>query len=430
MTLASRCSLNQQAKAWSNDNLATMLRLTGLPTAPTKAGMIQTLETGLMQPYMLTSSDRRPTRILSIDLGIRNLAFCVLEIGNIDRIQTRPLSGGRVLDPTRVHHSDSPLKSVFDHVRLIEWKRISLINRILDAQKSLPAPQQRGKVVDGLALGTSAFTPAVLSRMTYNLVREAFIPMNVSHILIERQRHRSGGAAPIQEWTVRVNMFESMLHAVLETFRGQHVAVENSTSSDMSTPSLAGVCTAPFVHSVAPKNVAQFWCGPMAGREETSQPKTKESVRGLTTKISKTTKIQKVEVWLSCPRDQAHETLSGTHSRSVSNNIDGLLHCSGQASAMRETFLSSRAGLGKTPKRRSSIGTSIKKTRSPTIPSADGANVPVIVGSEGTGDNDVSRIEGGKLDDLADCLLQGTAWVQWELNKIVLAQELLTGKHR
>jgi len=61
-------------------------------------------------------------------------------------------------------------------------------------------------------------------------------------ILIERQRYRSAGGAAIQEWTVRVNMLESMFHAVLHTLRAQGGKVKEFD-----------------VFSVSPRRITGFW---------------------------------------------------------------------------------------------------------------------------------------------------------------------------
>ena len=63
------------------------------------------------------------------------------------------------------------------------------------------------------------FSPASLARVTTALVRDALLPLRPTHVLIERQRFRSAGHAAVQEWTLRVNTLEAMLHAALRTVR-------------------------------------------------------------------------------------------------------------------------------------------------------------------------------------------------------------------
>ncbi|KAI5845420.1 mitochondrial resolvase Ydc2 [Tricharina praecox] len=106
-----------------------------------------------------------PTRILSIDMGIRNLAYCVLDLN------TLPLP------------------------KLTTWTRIVL-------------PLS----VD--SLGASINLPA-FAAATHTLATELLRDHAPSHILIERQRWRSQGGPGVQEWTIRVNTVEAMLHTSL-----------------------------------------------------------------------------------------------------------------------------------------------------------------------------------------------------------------------
>lgn len=130
-------------------------------------------------------------RILSIDMGIRNLAYCVL---NIPPKQT-----------STSKKTDITLPSI------LAWHRLAVSS----------APKQSGDI--DTPPTKEAFDPATLSLAAYTLLRERMLLENPTHILIERQRFRSNGSRHILEWTVRVNMFESILYAVLCTLKAEGV---------------------------------------------------------------------------------------------------------------------------------------------------------------------------------------------------------------
>lgn len=151
----------------------------------------------------------------------------------------------------------------------------------------------------------------------------------------------------MQEWTLRVNMFESMLYAVIQTY------------------SALGLWHG-SVSSVAPAKVNSFWLGKdldlegsneggsmmIMGREK--KEASKKSTR------SKVAKIELVEKWLR----------------------EGEFEFMGEAENVGLRYLDKRG-----------------RKRG---------------GREGE--------DLGKLDDLADCLLQGMTWIRWEENRVAIVE--------
>jgi cruciform cutting endonuclease 1 len=204
-------------------------------------------------------------------------------------------------------------------------------------------------------LSPAAFTPSSLSKTALALTKNILETYKPSHILIERQRFRTGGAAAVQEWTLRVNMLESMIWACLETLR------TSPSAGDELGRSVS-------VHEVSPARVAKFW---NVGPAQAMVPNTlfeegwKDAANAVETekggvKISKGMKIAILQSWL-------------WENREGRGSVE--LEFSDGAMVVANSFTS------KTKRRRS--------------------------GKEAT----------GKLDDLADCLLQGAAWVRWEENR-------------
>lgn len=143
------------------------------------------------------------TRILSIDLGIRNLAYSLLVPASSKGKGTK---NGR--------DERQPGSGVVTRPAVHVWQRQNLLPNTASRKGVIKNEEDIGP--SGLA---EDFTPASLSRIATNLVRDQLLPLKPTHVLIERQRFRSGGGPSVLEWTVRVNTLEAMLYAVFATLR-------------------------------------------------------------------------------------------------------------------------------------------------------------------------------------------------------------------
>ena len=263
-------------------------------------------------------------------MGIRNLAYCRLTLP-----ASWPSSSAKALPVVE------------------EWTRFAIVAKEIPSTSTTSDgnAEEKTKVKSG-GKAKEPFDPQTYAAYAHNLVtsllsRAASPPTD---ILIERQRFRSGGGSAVQEWTLRVNMFEAMLWAVLKAL------------------------WAGSVWAVEPARVARFWC---AGKElsgkEVEKGKSRKEVekwkirKGMAAK-SKEEKIVIVERWLK---------------------EGGVVELSGTARATAEAYLAKRASNG--GKGREVAGEGVEKL--------------------------------GKLDDLADCLLQGMAWVKWEENRRKILEE-------
>ena len=296
--------------------LRTLATSIGINSSGTKAALVSSLETqipraALPQSHDTLGSALSPGRfkgdvranILSIDMGIRN--FCY--------------SRFLVSDSTHIP-------------QLVQWER-------KDIAKS-------PKTLDSVAVKES-FEPHVYAVLAYDVLDRLFKEGQPSHVLIERQRFRSMGAAAVQEWTLRVNMFEAMLYAVLETLKRQ-----GRWDGD--------------VYGVSPARVAQFWVGGAETETQSSRKKQREDgepgekmVKISKSKQTKALKMQLVGKWL---RDSSKFSVDG------------------QAQDSAVKYQNVQTG----------------KEKQSTF---------------------------GKLDDLADSVLQGLAWLEWEANRQMIFEK-------
>ncbi|GAB1191603.1 hypothetical protein APSETT444_000783 [Aspergillus pseudonomiae] len=154
--------------------LQKIAHATGIRSAGPKAALISRLETELAQceytvPPKSKTQKQQKTQpqnlsILSIDMGIRNLAFAHLLV---------PGATGWTQQPS-------------DMDELSE----------LACQKEKDAKDM--------------FHPSPYAKQAYVLITTLLEKYQPTHVLIERQRFRSGGGSAVQEWTLRVGVFEGM----------------------------------------------------------------------------------------------------------------------------------------------------------------------------------------------------------------------------
>jgi cruciform cutting endonuclease 1 len=96
-------------------------------------------------------------------------------------------------------------------------------------------------VLDTTGSESEAFNPPAYAVHANRLAKSLLSEYgDIDKILIERQRWRSAGGKGVLEWTVRVNTFEAMLHAVLVC-----LCAEGRWSGT--------------VESVSPQRVSAFW---------------------------------------------------------------------------------------------------------------------------------------------------------------------------
>ena len=328
--------------------------LVGLPSTGTKPELEPLIREHIFEPNHVDG--RR--KIVSVDMGIRNLGICVLDVPNLTKLNLEPLQAA---------------------YKVVAWKRYDVLGRLpshvipSDGTSEPVASLKRGRIPKAAqtrVVNAAAFTPSRLSRTALRLSNDIIHTYKPNHILIERQRFRSGGASAVLEWTLRVNMLESMLWACLATMRDQ----------------LKGRRSAfPEVHEVSPARVARFWCSGVS-REILPDPlasSVKPRAAGgnvgeaAKKKIEKSDKIAMVQSWLvkNLSLDEPTDNL-----------LEVALEFSDEARAVADSFLT------ETKKSRSK-----RRTRNET--------------------EDTPSVGSDKLDDLADCLLQAVAFTRWEENR-------------
>lgn len=292
-----------------------------------KSGPPFTRQNGEANKAAAVAGRKKHHDIISIDMGIRNLAYCHISLPN-DWNKT-----ASKVNPT-----------------VKQWARIAISQKATTQAETNDNPTRSNSLKKAKK---EPFDPQTFAQHAYTLIAK-LLTHSPTQILIERQRFRSMGGSSVQEWTLRVNMFESMLYAVLHTY------------------SALGLWDG-SVYSVAPAKVNSFWLGKdldlgdrstdvglvtIIGKEKKGKKKKDANKKSARSKVAK---IELVERWLREGRGGGVEFM-------------------GEAKKVGRRYLDKRG---------------VKRG-----------------GGEGI----------GKLDDLADCLLQGMAWIRWEENRVAIVE--------
>lgn len=326
----------------------------------------------------------RGARILSIDMGIKNLAYCVADV-------EKPTS-------TRVT----------TNMDFLTWRRLDLIEAFReydgDSLDGGVGGSPKKAVLEGRD-DDDLYTPENLSRMGYRFLRKALDDWNPDVILIERQRWRSAGSPTIQQWTVRVNTLEAVMWAVM-------TALKNERKKDFAWR----------MHAVDPKRVGHFWLdgttplppSPQTSKKTTSRRKkdlkddepptneadqeeqshTKKLTRG---KAEKKAKINLLRTWL----DSEHPSTAPSPSATATPDFP--------CPAISFTF-------------------SHQDGSDPPSHGADGTRQALLYATDSPSQKAqrtrYCKAYVKKVDDITDCFLQAAAWVAWDENLASLAPEV------
>ncbi|KAM7220213.1 Mitochondrial resolvase Ydc2 / RNA splicing MRS1 domain containing protein [Rhypophila decipiens] len=283
-------------------------------------------------------------RILSIDMGIRNMAFCLLRPQDAPfRLSTN--SKGEIINRGK------------PSVQVGTWKRLAL-----DVRSSHDTTTSTSESdPEATTTTTEDFSPAHMAKMALSFVQTHILPSDPTHILIERQRYRSASSPAITNWTIRVNSLEAMIYSMLAVYK--------------SLGKFQGE-----VIPVTPRSVATFLLD--------EHPFTAGLIRqGMKARLQK----EKMET-------------------SKKNKVDLL----GRLIRHKEepvTFSGEQAG-------RNAYALADRRSGGKKKKAAMEADGGVQV-----------KIPLPKVDDLADCLLQGIAWVEWHRNMehLIVTEPWVTG---
>ncbi|KAI0455969.1 mitochondrial resolvase Ydc2 [Xylaria acuta] len=364
-------SLGAILRSLRAEQLKRLSYLCGLPVGGRKEELVARLTVAVGNAPLPSKSRAGPV-VLSIDLGIRNLAFSLLAPVSSSAAPVSRKADTKSKKGSGANPSPSFLGTSPPTITLHAWQRLSLLE-----SSTGDSTQDSGEDAPDVDTSTGVFAPAALAKTANAFLRETVLQFKPlpTHILIERQRWRSGGAPAIQEWTVRVNTLEAMLHASLRTLRD------------------VGVWKGEVV-SIRPERVGQLFLDAEDRGTRRAAPR-KEP--------------EEDEVGDASTGKSRRKRTGGrtTSAESKKLKIELLNHWLGQGDLIVRP---SNVEMGHMLDAYRDASKGTKRSRSKRV-------------SEEAGAEEKLPILDRKLDDLTDSLMQGMAWLRWQENMALLQLE-------
>lgn len=303
-----------------------------------------------------------PKSILSIDMGIRTLAYAHLTLPDLS-----PLTPLSTVNPT-----------------LAAWRTVTISpppssKHLITSPTSALTSKASGPI---LPSQRESFSPRTYAVHAYTLLKSLLTTDTLSpgptHLLIEQQRFRSAGSAAVTDWALRVGVFEGMLHAVAETLkreRGLNLRVE----------------------TVNPKRVVGYWLpdsdSKKGGGTSEAEPARKDGGKRTAREVKKA-KINVVARWLKNVGSRARSLpISSLQLAGVATDVQPTV----------DAYLSKSKSKAKEPR----LSTEPKEAMASLSHKNKAATI--------------KGVQLSKLDDLADSLLQAIAWLRWRQTRIRVA---------
>ncbi|KAI0389709.1 mitochondrial resolvase Ydc2 [Xylariaceae sp. FL0594] len=345
--------------------------------------------------------------VLSIDLGIKNLAYSLLTPAVPPGSASTSQSGSRGSE-SEIEHQDA-YKTYTDPpaIHLHAWKRLSFLES--NPNPNTPTTTTTTTTDDTSSSSSSAFTPRALALTTNAFLRRTVLALRPrpTHILIERQRWRSGGGAAVQEWTVRVNTLEAMLHSSLRTLMD------------------CGVWEGEVL-SVRPERVGQFFLSSSSDSDSEDKGKSTRKTKSADTKRAK---IALLSRWLDHnqpPQDPGPEDKSPKNSIPSTTSTMIIQPATQEARDTLDAYRSATTSCGDSRPKSKSKTNAQTQEESEAIPTEITTTTTLISNpnpKEDNNNNNKNKNKDKKLDDLTDSLMQGMVWLRWRANTALLASD-------
>ena len=321
---------------------------------------------------LIGATGSSPLSILSIDMGIQNLAFAHLRLDNpFSDLENGQRGGHNLPRPEITAWRRLPLSDIASLKKdcagaILKDSKITSNGEISTISESESESHSDHSTI---LTAQKSFSLPYYAETAHTLLHTLVSQYKPTHILIERQRFRTGSSSHVQEWTLRVGLFEAMLYAALEVMKKER----GGNLADLG------------VHGIDPKRVVQYWGEKEVGFTNLVDGEGEgDKKRRPTSREVKKAKIELVAKWLEA------ELSPSTSSMSTSLDVDSGdrrrvdISASDSVRSLAEAYLARL----RTPAKR---GLTMRgRPRGDTVA------------------NDVI-----KLDDLADCLLQGVTWMEW-----------------